>query len=77
MHQKEACPVMSVLLGFTVLCLSLLVHSLVHLGFMQMKLNLSVVLNVIEVSCLVYCCFICPDFTLVNNAFGRYVIVSS
>jgi len=48
MHLKEARLVMIVLLGFTVHCLSLLVHSHVLLGFMQTKLNLSVVLNVIE-----------------------------
>lgn len=47
-HLKEACPVKSVLLDFTAHCLSPLVHSHVLLGFMQMKLNLSVVLNAIE-----------------------------
>ena len=57
MHLKEACPVMIVLLGFTAHCLPLLVHSHVLLDFMQTKLNLSAVLNVIEVSCLFYCCF--------------------
>ena len=45
---KDACPVMTVLLGFTVHCLSLLVHNHVLLGFMQTKQNLSAVWNVIE-----------------------------
>lgn len=54
MHLKEACLVMTVLLGFTVHCSSLLVHGHVLLGFMQMRVNLSAVLNVIEVSCLLY-----------------------
>lgn len=56
-HLKEACPVKSVLLDFTAHCLSPLVHSHVLLGFMRMKLNLFVVLNAIEVSCLLYCFF--------------------